>query len=287
MLHRARFQRILMSPEGEPGTSGSGTADDDLESLDQGSRETNRNSNDPPSGSDSPFRHPSLQGKSEEEIAQIMERAGVLEATVREQGQALNRIHRENQNRPVNQGPPKEEEVEEDPQRFWEKPHEEIRSLVRKELSQIITPFREDLAKNQTNAAWQEVGQQFSDLETYRPLVEHLLSQNGNHTPTADDIRTVYYTAKGYALANGGIDKVLGRPAAPNNLPPNDANNGRQPPPQHRASNQPLRNEGPDKKDRRQLTETERKWARLQGFTKDEEYLDYLEQSETEVIEEV
>lgn len=248
--------------DGEPG-DGSGQGSPTGESQDP----ENPNLNDSGEGTQSPFKHPSLKGKTPDEIEAYIISA---EAAIKEQGRRLNDL--ENRPREV---PAKSEKKDPDPAEYFKDPSAHTRQIIREEMSEIIKPFERDLALSRVQSAWMEVAEEFDDLDTYKPYIRELLKAQGIETPNAADIRANYYTAVGY----------VERTARKNNSPPNrEAANNRPPNnPQLPASQPNIQQPGKPKV--RKLDESERRYARMNKMT-DEEYIKYLEEDSNPFAEE-
>jgi len=231
-------------------------------------------SQDPPTGTESPFGHPSLEGMSEQDIA---DRLALLNSTVKEQGAALSESQRR-----LNATPEAAPVAPEDPptaSQFWEDPAKEIKAMIQEQMEETIKPFRDDLQANKVTSAWSVMSSRYADFAEYRPLVETLLSRMGITEPDEALLEMLYHTAIGIQSKAGNMPETptaAGDPAG---------DNKRNPPPQHSPSSHPVsreREKGPS----RELTESEREVARIQGFKTDEEYLAWLEIDETQVLQE-
>lgn len=233
---------------------------------------TDQNSNGAPSASDngqqSPFSHPLLRGRSPEQIERIVQ---TLEGTVQQQSQALNQAFAQQQTQQPSGGDQTSDALPSDDD-FWNTPAEATRRLVRKELEEVIAPFRQDMMQSRAEQAWTQARNHIPDFQAYEPYVRQLVAQNQLTSPTLQNLQQLFYMAKGY------IDSQGGGPAPQQNQQPpaqqQDSGANRPAPPQHRPSNRPLpqnRNQNPPQ---RPLTEAEKTLAR--------QYFPELKSSEAE-----
>lgn len=228
------------------------------------------------------FSHPLLRGKSTKEIEDYLR---VLEITNREQSQ---RLQSQNDNPRI----PREEEVEKPKKAtaadFFEDPIGNIETLIKKQLESSIAPFREDMALSKAQQAWVDLNEEFSDSNDYKALMKELMKSYGvQGAPNIATLRTFYKLA----MAENVLEERKGgkRIAPKDDDNENERKPSRNPPPQHRASNQPIRSENGNKK-LRPLTESERIVAKMQGFNVDTEagraaYLKELEEDSIEMAE--
>jgi len=231
---------------------------------------------EPPTGTESPFNNPALKGMSEQEIA---DRLALLNSTVKEQGAALSESQRK-LSAAATEAPPAAPVDPPSAAQFWEDPAKEIKSMIQEQMEETIKPFREDLQANKTNSAWAVMANRHADFAEYKPLVETLLTRMGISEPDEAVLEMIYHTAVGIQTKSAGAPET---PTAAD--PPAEETNRRNPPPQHAPSSHPVsteREKGPS----RELTESEREVARIQGFKTDEEYLAWLEIDETQVLQE-
>jgi len=260
---------VFQDREDDLASSGGG----DQQTLDTDQEQTtDQQQNHSPTGTESPFAGiAGLEGLSPQEAALKLR---ALEATVRGQGRALNDAAR--------RGPPVVEaphapDPDIDATTFFAEPgkalkqmEERIANRLTRDMQEIISPFREDLAKTREAQAWQAVRERYADLDTYKDYIQTQLDQRGIKDPTAGTIRLLYLDAKDSL----GMETP---PAAPAN------SSGRPAPPQHPASRQPISAGQTGNKPIRQLTESERTVMRMQGFKSEKEYLDWLDINEEDV----
>lgn len=243
-----------------------------------------------PFGEDSPF-----SGMDPNDVAQ---RFQVMEATLEAQREQIAELKGKGSGQPPARQTPipdnsSAEEEEVSAADYWANPvkHQKkiVEGVVRQHLEEVITPFREDLARSRTSEARNQVRAEFPDFTTYEPLINQMLDRAGNTNPDIGQLRMLYYTAKGYSSSQQGKQGNpgqggQGRQGGQGN---NQQGNRQRPPsgapPQHRASNQPLNDGGEGDKKPRQLTETERAGMKMFGFKDEAQYLAYLEADETEV----
>lgn len=226
-------------------------------------------------GTESPFSNPALEGMSEQDIA---DRLALLNSTVKEQGAALS----ESQRRLDASGtvtPPATPDAPPTATQFWEDPAKEIKAMIQEQMEETIKPFRDDLQANKVTSAWSVMSSRHADFAQYRPLVETLLSRMGIAEPDEALLDMLYHTAIGINTKSGTTSETP--PAADTSA----EDNRRTPPPQHAPSSHPVATES-EKGPSRELTESEREVAKLQGFKTDEEYLAWLEIDETQVLQE-
>lgn len=204
---------------------------------------------------DSPFTHPLLKGKTPAQVEEIF---AAHAATVREQGRRLSDLEnapaRRDEPAPV---PTKKVTFDE----FATDPDTAIATVVRREMGEIISPFRENLAEQQAAGAWAELGEEYPDYKDYKDIMQDILSEHGIPAKGVNvkTLRSTYIMARGRAVIEGrtvnkheeeGERKPTHRRAAP---------------PQHDPSKQVLPTGGGDKRVRK-LSESEREVAKLQGY---------------------
>lgn len=219
------------------------------------------------------FNHPSLKGKSPEEIEALFTAQSLA---VKEQGRRLSQLESERQT-PFKEEPKKEEEKAPSAAEIWANPSllvDEITKRVRSDLAREIEPFKRDAAASRSQGAWGRLEGEYDDVESLRPLMEELLTASKIDTPTIDTLRTIRYIAIG-KMRDEGREPV--RRERENGTP-----SGRKVNPQHPPSSQPLARGGENKPPRK-LTESEKSVARLQGLS-DAEYLKWLEADEDDIL---
>lgn len=242
-------------------------------------------------GSQSPFTFTSgrFAGKTPEEVEEMF---NVADATIRTQGRTLNEIR--NAPPPQHSDPPAPKKDEpEDPAAFFASPRksvrDEVRNILKEELGEAISPFMEDLRANKTRSAYTEIAEKYPNFSKYRQLVDTVLQRAGNTTPSVNDLEWAYLIARGIAAEQGmeiSDDSGSGNRNGDGNM---NRGNERPAPPQHRSSAQTISRPGNDqskkgtKKQYRELDEEEKRYARMQGFKSDEEYIDYLDMDPEEV----
>jgi len=207
-----------------------------------------------------------------------------MEATVREQGRALNDVAR-NTNAPAAPAIPSQPEPDITPEQFFADPgkvlaarDEKLLSKLTNHLNEIIQPFREDVAVTKVNNAWATVRERYSDLDQYRDYIETQIVKHGITEPNAGTIRLFYLDARDSI----GIDSTASHSTGiPVSSP--SPSSSRPAPPQHSASRQPIHPQDGGKSKLRALTESEKAVSRMQGFKSDEEYLNWLEVDERDV----
>lgn len=277
-----RWNQVLRRQEGEnsSGAGGNlpaGESNPSTPGTVQGTELTPGGTN---GGSQSPFTHPSLAGKTEAEIATLLT---VHEAAVREQGIRLNQLERErqsggNQNNGtqtvIPETPVSPTDYWADPMKFNQMEREKTISAVKDLMAEMIAPLRAEVAENKTEKVWGEARSRIPDFTTYEPLVRQLWERMGKPVPNFDLLETLYYTAFGYVQKNGGGQAPAGGNGG-------NSNNYRPAPPQHQPANQPIRQQT-NTRPVRELTENERTIARMKGLTP-EQYLADLENSTMEM----
>jgi hypothetical protein len=228
-----------------------------------------------PTGTESPFSNPALEGMSEQDIA---DRLALLNSTVKEQGAALSESQRR-LNASTEAPPAAAPDVPPTATQFWEDPAKEIKAMIQEQMEETIKPFRDDLQANKVTSAWSIMSSRHADFAEYKPLVETLLSRMGIAEPDEALLDMLYHTAIGLH------SKTVGNLETPTAAATPAEENRRTPPPQHAPSSHPVASES-EKGPSRELTESEREVAKLQGFKTDEEYLAWLEIDETQVLQE-
>lgn len=235
---------------------------------------TDPNSEDLNSGTETGFDLPELKGKTP---AEIQEAFKVYKAAVVEQGKRLNDL----ENRPPVQvaQPSKEDDEEITPDKFWENPAKHTADIVNKtvqrQLKEIVAPLEQDFAAQRVRRVWDELEELHPNYKSYKSLMDEILKRNGITAPNLPTLVSIFEMAVGKAALSGNIPAANGND---NGEPVNNNPPRRAAPPQHPPSSQPLPNAAPKKPKRRQLTESERKVAQMQGLTPDE-YLDELEKA--------
>lgn len=238
-------------------------------------------------GIQSPFSHPALAGRSEEEIATLLT---VNQAAVREQGIRLNQLERERQQQQqqnTNQNNGTQSAIPDapiSPTDYWADPGKAAQlerqrtvEAVRSMMEEMVAPLRMAAAEQQRDKVWTEIRAQIPDFVDYEPLVRQLLGRMGNPVPNLELLETLYFTAFGYVQKNGGGQQRQQQPVSQTN---NGGNNFRPAPPQHMPANQPLKQQTPAKVVR-ELTENERTIARMRGLTPEQ----YIAELENPVLE--
>lgn len=211
--------------------------------------------------SQSPFTLAQLKGRTPEQIESLFKTMG---ATINEQKRALDEgFSRSQPPKPQGEAPsaPKKELEARD---FWNDPIGVMKSVIRDDLEEVIAPFRENLAHTRATAAEQQVKAQFPDYDDYAPLIDQIRKNHGIDSPTAEQLQSMYYLAVGIASRQSAETMPTNNEPAPPAAPRNPS-----PPPQHRASSQPLP-DGSSKPKARPLTESERLLAREFNMTEEE-----------------
>ena len=221
--------------EKEPTSEGEGTEMKVEEPEEK--KTTELSSSPPPTGTEvqSPFSHPGLEGKSEQELADLL----ALQAlTIKEQSAAVAGI--DSQPAPVTPPEPKPEPVKISSEDFFLDPAEAIRKVtsetIQNELKEIVSELRVDMAAGQAKSAWEEAGVEVKNLSVMRPLIESVLKRNGIANPSVAQIIGASDLAYGQAKRQGtpipGME-VESTPSATTTPPQIGI-------PQHAPSTQPL-----------------------------------------------
>ena len=226
-------------------------------------------SNEPPTGSESPFNDP-----------EVAARITLMEATIAEQKRTIDAVP--NVSAPVAVEPPPEPRKKIDSQDFFSDPAGSVEAVVsetvQKHLKEIIEPFKQDLAANRSRDAWVEAAGTLPNLAQMRPMIEAVLTRNKVISPTVGTIIAAYDMAVGQANRTGTNLPIELTPVAPINTPTPAPNV----PPQHMPSTQPIVTETkivaveP-------LTENEARIARINNQTP-EEYRSWQALDEADVL---
>jgi hypothetical protein len=158
---------------------------------------------------------------------------------------------------------------------FFESPAKVTRAIVeetvRKQLREIVDPLMADMRVQKSVGMIDGLKKQYPDFDAHWPYITDQLGKYGIALDAANEetLETLY-------LKSVGLSSIRGvRPA--------EGDRSRAAPPQHRPSNQPIPPVQPAKTVR-ELTEGERRMARIQGFKTDDEYLKYQELYADEVL---
>ena len=265
MTRWERWNRVLMDQEDESqGSEGSGSDGEDGDNPDT-SQEGEGLKITPTDTNKDSFEGTEFEGMS---VGEVAAKVQLLTNTVRDQGRELNVRHREEPTPP----PVKEEEPEftaadffAEPQKYMKRMQDQTREEMKADMQQIIAPFQDDLAQGTVERAWASAASKFSDFSEYREMIESQLDRSKIDKPTEATITELYYKIKGYIAVHGKPDESRGNEGDGDR----DGNEGRRAPPQHRASNQPIRKQG-RKTELRELTENEETMRREGGFTHEE-----------------
>lgn len=173
-------------------------------------KKTPESNSDPPqtvTEVQSPFSHPGLEGKSEQEIVDLL---ALNALTIKEQSAAVAGI--DSQPAVVAVEPePKPEPVKISSEDFFLDPAEAIRKVtaetvsevVQKEMKEIVAPLAAQLSRGFTKDAWEEAGVEVKNLSVMRPLIESVLKKNGIANPSVAQIVGASDLAYGQAARQG------------------------------------------------------------------------------------
>lgn len=231
---------------------------------------------DPREQTEKASEKPQIPSKSERD-----EELELLRLTVREQGQALTAAQQRANQQQTYQPEKKEESQtpfkDPDSTEFFTDPGKSTRKIIEDvlqgQLEKIIAPFVADRESLRAMAVWDDLVQREDDALDYKPLIESLLVKNGIQNPTVDTLHSLYYMAAGLA-AKGKGEKVSsnGSKREESEDPREQKEKPTRMSPQHRPSSQPLPKSTSSKAPQRELTESEKKLARMYKMT-DAEYL--------------
>lgn len=217
--------------EKEPTSEGEGT---EMKVDEPEEKKKVESSSDPPptdTGVQSPFSHPGLEGKTEQELADLL----ALQAlTIKEQSAAVAGI--DSQPAPVVE--PEPEPVKISSEDFFLDPAEAIRKVtaetVQEQMKQIVAPLAAQLSRGFTKDAWEEAGVEVKNLSVMRPLIESVLKRNGIANPSVAQIVGASDLAYGQAARQGTPIPGMEVKAEPSATPTPQMI------PQHAPSTQPL-----------------------------------------------
>ena len=232
------------------------------------------------------YTHPLLQGKSPEEIEQVV---STMEEAAREQNVELNRLHAEVKVQPTAPGPTEDKE-EEDPygDDFIGTRFKIFEKRLAAQLKETVAPLIASAGQNESVSVRERLTKKYRHFASLEPHIDKLLRDQGMDPAAATEgqLDMLYHTAVGLA-AESGITLGGGDPS-PESTP---VIKGGEAPvvniPQHRPSGAPL----PDTEEKtpvRDLTENERIIAHAQfPHSKDPEgdYRALQDADETEIVE--
>jgi len=215
---------------------------------------------------------------SEDDIAN---RLALLNSTVKEQGAALSEATRAaaSVTSPTVEGTP--ERKTSTAAEFWEDPAKEIKTMIQEQMEETIKPFREDLQAGRARTALERVTSRHPDFAERKPMIDSLLSRMGIEDPDEGTLEMLFHTAVGLQVQAGGNATV--KAEDPTRV---EDSQRRDPPPQHAPSSHPVAKGTEGKKEYRELTESEKEVRRMQGFKTDNEYLDWLELDDADLLTE-
>lgn len=225
--------------ENKPTSEGDGTETKQGTEGDQKTTESNSQTPQTDTGAQSPFRLPSLEGKSEQELSDLL---AVQEMTIREQKAALEGAQAAPTVEPEPE--PKPEPVEISSEDFFADPSGSTRKIMDEsttkiiaEMKTMVAPLEAQFAKGFAKDAWAEAIEQVPDVAGLRPAIEAVLSKNGITSPSIAQILGSRDMAYGHAQRQGVT--LPGMETAPASTPAPTTENTRVIP-QHSVSTQPL-----------------------------------------------
>lgn len=237
------------------------------------------------------FKHPLLKGKSPEEIEALVEQQ---ERAVKSQNAELNRYHERLQAQEQASANPPVEEEEEDYDDTFLAPHlrrleDRIGRKLDRKLDEMVKPISEQLNSGRAQSAREKLRSELRHFTKVEPYIDYLLRQQ-NVTPgqaPEELMRTLYYTAVGYARENGvNLDAGESVPTGGSETSSEPKSREKEEPvsiPQHRPSSSPMPREKKGDKKHRELTEDERKLAQFYDMTP-EEFLEEQNKPVDEVV---
>jgi hypothetical protein len=264
--------------------------EEDLEAGSSGGAETEENEEEEKTGdqmedqspptptkAQTPFTNPKL-GKFQTEEA-LAEYIAANEAALK-----AVRTRADNLEDRLTAAPPPQPEADEDfdPKTFFEKPHDVIRSIIKKELTSTVAPLLQDISTRRSEGAWGEVSEKYpGKFEIYRDAVQEQLRVWGipRDQQTSELIERVFLSEVGNAALSGNFQiSEMGEDGRGNG----EQGQGQQSiNPQLRPSSHPIRETG-DTAPKVRLTEEEKRLARIQfGGSKDPES-EYIKWSQEE-----
>jgi hypothetical protein len=195
-------------------------------------------------GSQTEFTNPMLRGRSPREIEMMFE---VQSRAMREQGQRLSMAESRPEPEPVIEA--------EDPLGI----RDVVEQVVKRELGNAIQPFRDDLATRSRVDGRAALRQKYDDWASVEGMVDWLLAESGQpETPSL--LETLYYTAIGIQAKQGGQPVRQPEPQRGN----------RAQIPQHRPSAAPMSPPAGSASRTRELTESERQFAKMNNMSPEE-----------------
>jgi len=228
-------------------------------------------------GSQSPFTSGRFAGKTIQEVEEMMASA---EQVALGNARSLRNIESRLQERETNQNNNSGRESplpEISAAEFFDDPvkhnAEMTRRIIKEEMAEIIAPFKQNLVQQERSQAYQQIEAKYPLFKKLRALVEQALELK-KLAPTYANLEEAYFIARGVA-AEQGYDLSDGENGG--------QNQSRQAPPQHRPSNQPLSRQKEGQKQRRRLTEEEKKFCRDRGWS-EERFLKEMEADEEEFM---
>jgi hypothetical protein len=228
-----------------------------------------------PTKAQTPFTNPKL-GKFQTEEA-LAEYIAANEAALK-----AVRTRADNLEDRLTAAPPPQPVVEDDfdPKTFFEKPHDVIRSIIKKELTSTVAPLLQDISSRKSEGAWSEVSEKYPGrFEVYRSAVQEQLRTWGipRDQQTAELIERVFLSEVGNAALSGNFQiSEMGEDGRGN------GEQGQQNiSPQLRPSSHPIRETG-DTAPKIRLTEEEKRLARIQFKGSKDPEVEYIKWSQEE-----
>lgn len=222
-------KETLLEPEGKGTKEGGGEGEKTPVSV----------SEPPPTDTSvvqSPFSHPGLEGKSEQELADLLALSDLKDITIREQKAAL-------AGTVTVQAPPIEptpEPLKISSEDFFLDPAKAIREVtsetIQKEMTEIVAELRTDMAAGRAKSAWDDAAESLPNLANMRPLIEARFQKNGLQNPNVGSIIAVHDLLVGEATRQGSPIPTVAEPT-PTPTPVLDNNRVI---PQHPVSTQPI-----------------------------------------------
>ncbi len=261
-------------PSSEVGEEGTKEGKEEEKKTPESSSETPPT--DTQDGVEGPFTHPSLVGKSEQELADLLALSDLKDITIKEQKAAVDSIG----NQPPTPAPEPEPPVDATSAEYFENPIGTTRKMIQEELKSIVAPLEAQFAKGFVKDAWEEVGEEIPNLAQMRPAIEAVLKRSGITNPTSAHIIGSYDMAVGQAARQGTVIPGVA-PVDSDPSPKPEVENPRMIP-QHAVSTQPIA-ETEKKVEFEPLNENEARLAREANLTH-EKYRALQDMDEADIL---
>ena len=152
-------------------------------------------------GAEGPFESPELAGYGSEK--ELIDALAVRDVTISEQRNAVAAAG----NQPEPTPEPEPEPVKVTSEEFFADPgkamNDAISAGIQSQMKEIVSELRQDMAVTRAKTAWDEAGEQISNLAEMRPMIEAVLSRNKITSPTVLQIVGACDMAVGQAQRQG------------------------------------------------------------------------------------